>query len=156
MPPAVPFGGSEGRRLQIDGRPEPADGQLPRIAYITISSRYFDVVGATIRRGRALTDTDGAPGAEVAVVNERFVAQYFPNEAPLGHRIKLLTDDGRQPPPPAGAAAPPAPKWLTIVGVSPTIRQGNPQALEPDAVVYVPHRMEAPGFMSILARSKVE
>jgi predicted permease len=155
---AVPFGGSEGRRLQIDGRPAPADGQLPRIAYITISSRYFDVVGTTIRRGRGFSDTDGTPGAEVAVVNERFVAQYFPNEDPLGRRIKLLTGDGRQPPPPppAGSPAPPEPKWLTIVGVSPTIRQGNPQALEPDAVVYVPHRMEAPGFMSILARSKVE
>jgi putative ABC transport system permease protein len=155
---AVPFGGSDGRRLEIDGRPAPADGQLPRIAYITISSRYFDVVGATIRRGRGLSDTDGTPGAEVAVVNERFVAQYFPNEDPLGRRIKLLTGDGRQPPPPppAGSPAPPEPKWLTIVGVSPTIRQGNPQALEPDAVVYVPHRMEAAGFMSILARSKVE
>jgi putative ABC transport system permease protein len=48
------------------------------------------------------------------------------------------------------------PKWLTIVAVSPNIRQGNPQALEPDAVVYVPHRLESQGFMSILARSKVE
>ena len=155
---AVPFGGSEGRRLEIDGRPAPADGQLPRIAYITISSRYFDVVGATMRRGRALTDTDGAPGAEVAVVNDRFVAQYFPNEDPLGRRIKLLTGDDRQPPPPtpAGAPAPPAPKWLTIVGVSPTIRQGSPQSLEPDAVVYVPHRLEAPGFMNIMSRSRVE
>ena len=100
---AVPFGGSDGRRLEIDGRPAPADGQLPRIAYITISSRYFDVVGVTMRRGRALTDTDGAPGAEVAVVNDRFVAQYFPNEDPLGRRIKLLTGDGRQPPPPPPA-----------------------------------------------------
>ena len=111
-----------------------------------------------MRRGRALTDTDGAPGAEVAVVNDRFVAQYFPNEDPLGRRIKLLTGDDRQPPPPtpAGAPAPPAPKWLTIVGVSPTIRQGSPQSLEPDAVVYVPHRLEAPGFMNIMSRSRVE
>ena len=42
------------------------------------AARYFDTVGAAIRRGRALTDADGAPGAEVAVVNERFAAQHLP------------------------------------------------------------------------------
>ncbi len=151
---AIPFGGSDGRRLEIDGKPAPSDGQLPRVAYIVISSRYFETLGATVRRGRALTDTDGTAGAEVAVVNERFAAQHFPKEDPIGRRIRLLTGDGRTPPP-ANPPQPPA-KWLTIVGVSPTIRQGNPQALEPDAVVYVPHRLEGQGFMNILARSQVE
>ena len=152
---AIPFGGSEGRRLEIDGRPVDAGTQLPRVAYITISARYFDVVGAPVRRGRALTDADGGPGAEVAIVNERFAAQHFPNEDPLGRRIRVLTGDGT-PAPQGSAPGPPPGTWLTIVGVSPTIRQGNPQSLEPDAVVYVPHRMEAPGFMSILARSQVD
>ena len=149
---AVPFGGSDGRRLEKEGRP--TDGQLPRVAYITISPKYFEAVGAAIRRGRAFGPADGGPGAEVAIVNERFAAQHFPNEDPLGRRIRLLTGDGS--PAPAGAPAQPPGTWLTIVGIGPTIRQGNPQALEPDAVVYVPHRMEAPGFMSILARSQVE
>ena len=154
---AVPFGGSEGRRLEIDGRPTPADTQVPRVAYITIAGQYYDVLGTTVRRGRAFTQADGGPGAEVAIVNERFAAQHFPKEDPLGRRIRLLTGDGRPaPPPPAGQPPPPEPKWLTIVGVSPTIRQGNPQALEPDAVVYVPHRLEAPGFMTILTRSQLE
>ena len=151
---AVPFGGSETRRLELDGRPAPADGQLPRVAYIVISPGYFDVVGAAIRRGRTLQDSDGAPGAEVAVVNERFATQHFPNEDPLGRRIRLVPNDG----PPRPADAPPLkpPKWLTIVGVSPTIRQGNPQALEPDAVVYVPHRFEPQPSMGLLARSQGE
>jgi predicted permease len=159
---AIPFGGSEQRSLEIDGRPTAADARPPRVAIIRISPRYFDVVNVTIRRGRALTETDGAAGSEVAVVNERFAAQFFPNEDPLGRRIRLVAGDGRpQTAPPAPGAAPQAPPappapWLTIVGVSPTIRQGNPQALEPDAVAYVPHRMEAPGFMSILTRSQVE
>jgi predicted permease len=155
---AIPFGGSDGRRLEIDGRPVADGTQMPRVGYIIVSSRYFDVIGAPVRRGRPLTDADGAPGAEVAVVNERFAAQYFPNEDPLGRRIKLHTGDGRTPAPPGPAGAPPPPpaKWLTIVGVSPTVRQGNPQALEPDAVVYVPYRFQPLQFMSILARSQTE
>jgi putative ABC transport system permease protein len=154
---AIPFGGSDGRRLEIDGKPVVAETQKPRVAYIAISPRYFDVLAAPIRRGRGFSDTDGASGAEVAIVNERFVAQHFANEDPLGRRIRLLTGDGRTPPA-ANASSPPTPepKWLTIVGISPTIRQGDRQALEPDAVVYVPYRLESYPFMNILARSQVE
>jgi putative ABC transport system permease protein len=151
---AIPFGGSEGRRLEIDGRPVSGDVQLPRVAFITISPRYFDVMATPIRRGRAFNDKDGAAGSEVAVVNDRFAAQHFPNEDAVGRRVRLHTGDGA----PGTSAAPGAstPKWLTIVGVSANVRQGDPQALEPDAVVYVPHRQDAPGFMNILTRSHLD
>jgi putative ABC transport system permease protein len=150
---SIPFGGSERRRLEIDGRPAGGETQAPTVAFITITPGYFETVNATMRRGRALIETDGAAGSEVAVINERFAAQHFPNEDPLGRRIRLLAD--------GGPAASPAPgssdqQWLTIVGVSPTIRQGNPQALEPDAVAYVPYRQNSRGFMNILTRSHVE
>jgi predicted permease len=154
---AIPFGGSDRRRLEIDGKPVAAETENPRVGYISISPRYFDVVAAPLRRGRAFTDADGGPGAEVAIVNERFAAQHFVNEDPIGRRIRLLTGDGRTPPPRnPSTPPPPEPKWLTIVGISATIRQGDRQALEPDAVVYVPHRLESSGFMNILARSQVE
>jgi predicted permease len=149
---AVPFGGSETRRLEIDARPAPPDGQRPRAAYIVISPGYFEVVGAAVRQGRAFGDTDGAPGSEVAVVNERFANQHFPNANPIGQRIRLIPNDG--PPRPANAPPLKPPPWLTIVGISPTIRQGNPQALEPEGVVYVPHRFEAQPSMGLLARSQ--
>lgn len=154
---AIPFGGTDSRRLELDGKPVTAETQMPRVAYVAISPRYFDVVAAPVRRGRVFTETDGGPGAEVAIVNERFAAQHFANEDPLGRRIRLLTGDGRTPPPASPSTPPPPqPKWLTIVGISPTIRQGNRQALEPDAVVYVPYRLESYPFMSILTRSQTE
>jgi putative ABC transport system permease protein len=154
---AIPFGGSDRRRLEIEGKPVSAETQQPRVAYIAISPRYFDVVGATLRRGRGFTETDGGTGAEVAIVNERFAAQFFPKEDPLGRRVRLLTGDGRTPPRGTPSTPPPPePKWVTIVGVSPTIRQGDRQALEPDAVVYVPYRLESYPFMSILTRSQTE
>jgi predicted permease len=155
---AIPFGGSDRRRLEIDGRPTVAETDKPRVGYIAISPRYFDVVTAPLRRGRVFTDSDGGTGAEVAIVNERFAAQHFPNEDPMGRRIRLLTGDGRTPRP-ANTSNPtpePEPKWLTIVGISPTIRQGDRQALEPDAVVYVPYKLESYGFMNILTRSQLD
>jgi putative ABC transport system permease protein len=154
---AIPFGGSDSRRLEVDGKPVSAETQKPRVAYIAISPRYFDVVAAPLRRGRGFTESDGAPGAEFAIVNERFAAQHFANEDPIGRRIRLLTGDGRAVPRAnASVPPPPEPKWLTIVGISPTIRQGNRQTLEPDAVVYVPYRLESYPFMSVLTRSQTE
>jgi predicted permease len=154
---AIPFGGSDRRRLEIDGRPAVAETDKPRVGYIAISPRYFDVVAAPLRRGRSFSEADGGPGGEVAIVNERFAAQHFVNEDPIGRRIRLLTGDGRRAPAQNPSVPPPAePKWLTIVGISATIRQGDRQALEPDAVVYVPYKLESYSFMNILTRSQVE
>jgi putative ABC transport system permease protein len=143
---AIPFGGSEGRALEIEGRPPAKPEDAPRTSTITISPTYFDVMGISMRRGRGFADADGASGSETAIVNERFVARFFAGEDALGKRIRLVS--GRPP------TLTPGP-WLTIVGVSPTIRQGNPQSVEPDAVVYRPYRLEAPGFMNIITRSQV-
>jgi putative ABC transport system permease protein len=143
---SVPFTGSEGRTLEIEGRPQAKPEEAPRTSTITVSANYFDAMDVAIRRGRGLRENDGAPGSEVAVVNDRFVTRFFPNEDVLGRRIRLV----------AGSAQKPEPgPWLTVVGVSPTIRQGNPQSTEPDAVVYQPYRLQSPGFMNIIARSQV-
>ena len=143
---AVPFGGSDGRTLEIDGRPIAKPEDAPQTAMVMISPSYFDVMGVSMRRGRAFRDTDGAAGSETAIVNERFATQFFPAEDAIGKRIRLT----------AGGRPPQTGPWLTIVGVSPTIRQGNPQNPEPDAVVYQPYRLQAPGFMSIITRSHVQ
>jgi putative ABC transport system permease protein len=142
---AIPFGGSEGRALEIEGRPVARAEDAPRTSIVSISPSYFDVVGVAMQRGRGFREGDGAAGSETAVVNERFVTRFFSGEDVIGRRIRLV---------PGGRNPKPGP-WLTIVGVSPTIRQGNPQSLEPDAVVYQPYRMEVPGFMNILTRSQV-
>jgi putative ABC transport system permease protein len=145
---AVPFGGSEGRGMDIDGRPVARPEDAPRTALVMVGASYLDVMGLSVRRGRNLRDTDGAPGSENVMVNERFATQHFPNEEVIGKRIRLVTGGGPGRKPTPGS-------WLTIVGVTPTIRQGNPQNAEPDAVVYQPYRMESPGFMNIITRSQV-
>ena len=142
----VPFTGSDGRTLEIEGRPPAKPEEAPRTSTITVSANYFEALDLPMRRGRALRDTDGAPGSEVVVVNERFATRFFPNEDVLGRRIRLV----------AGSAQKPEPgPWFTIVGVSPTIRQGDPQSPEPAAVVYQPYRLQSPAIMNIIARSQV-
>jgi putative ABC transport system permease protein len=53
-----------------------------------VGADYFNTVGAQIIRGRTFTPQDDADHPGAAIVNEAFVRHYFPNEEPLGHRLK--------------------------------------------------------------------
>jgi putative ABC transport system permease protein len=145
---SVPPQGSGQRDLEIDGRPVASGTARPSVTTVVISPTFFDVVGAPLRRGRLFTDADGAPGAETVIVNQRFATQFFPDEDPMGKRIRF--------PPREPTAGQPAPVWRTIVGISPTIRHSRPQDAEPPAVAYIPLRQEPSGFAVLLVRSRVE
>ena len=139
---SLPLNGGDGRTIEIEGRPNPDPKQAPRVSLVTVSPGYFDVLGATPRTGRDLRETDGAAGAEVVVVNERLVAKDFEREDPLGRRVRFAA---------SGRDAPGA--WFTIVGVVPNIRQGNPQAIEADAVMYQPYRQRPSAGMNLIIRA---
>ena len=142
----MPLGGGTPRLLAIDGH-QPADGEQPQtVTQVTIGARYFETLGLHILRGRAFDDLDGTPGHDSAIVNQRFASMHFAGADPIGRRIKL-TPDG-----PALAGPPPA--WVTIVGISPTIRQRNFQDPLPDPVVYLPLRGQAPTFAMLVIRAQ--
>jgi putative ABC transport system permease protein len=150
-----PFGGGR-RGIDIEGRPaRKPEEQAPSVGVVTISPRFFDAVGVPLKRGRMFHDTDGAPGSETTIINEKLAAQFFANEDPIGRRIRFTpnTPAPGQPPP---QTPPPVPVWRTIVGISPTIRHSSPQDAEPPAVMYVPHRQNPPSGGSILVRSRLD
>lgn len=54
---------------------------------------FFDVMGIPVLRGRAFTDADGPGSPPVAIINEPFAAQIFPDENPIGRRILVDLGD---------------------------------------------------------------
>ena len=142
----APLGGGIGRPLEIDGRPWPVDDDPPVVTMVGVGDGYFHTLGLPLRRGRVFTSNDGVMGQDSAIINQRFAAMYFPDDDPLGRRIKL---EARNPPPGAPDA-----RWLTIVGLAPNVRQRNMQDPEPDAVVYVPHRTESPRQGILILRTR--
>ncbi len=140
----LPLTGGARQRFEIDGLPPAGDADLPVVITVIASPAYFDALGLTLPRGRAFSGTDGTPGAETVIVNERFAAQYFPGEDPVGRRIRFPAD-----------APGPEPVWRTIVGIGPTLRHNSPQEAEPAAVVYVPYRQDAPSNVALVVRSQL-
>jgi putative ABC transport system permease protein len=148
---SVPPQGSGSRDVEVEGRPTPQGAERPTAAVVVISPTFFETVGVQLQRGRAFSETDGAPGSEAVIINQRFASRFFPGEDPIGKRIRF-------PPRPAapGQPAPPVPVWRAIVGVSPSIRHSSPEDAEAAPVAYAPLRQEAPGGAALLIRSRLE
>ncbi len=134
----VPLGGAAQRAIELDGRPNAADTPAPQVSVVQVGERYLDTLGVSTLQGRGLTNADGQPGSEAVVVNTRFAARFLEGEEVVGRRIRLDVD-----------ADEPGP-WMTIVGISPTIRQSGVEQTEPDAVVYRMMRLEPSASLSLL------
>jgi len=73
----------------------PEGFQFPRgtenvnVLWARVDERYFDTLGIPLVAGRGFqaTDTDETP--HVAVVNATFAARYWPNQNPIGRRVRL-------------------------------------------------------------------
>ena len=139
-----PHDGGE-RLLETDATVR-TDGWRPvHVGTVTITAPFFDVLGVPLVRGRAFQSTDGAPGRETVIVNERLAAQFFPGEDPLGRRLRFVPGNR--------ASGTPVESWRTIVGIVPSIKHGAPQDGYENAVVYIPYRQETPAAVSLLVRS---
>ena len=139
-----PMGGSMSWHFQIEGQPPADDARKRSVDGLEITPGYFQVIGKPLLRGRDFVDSDGLPGKEAAIVNQRFVAQYFPHEDALGKRLGVEFPD--RPGGPGGKV------WLTIIGICPDViqraapRQGN------GSLVYVPSRLQPLNGFGVIAR----
>jgi putative ABC transport system permease protein len=89
-------GADYGGPFTILGRREPNDTRLPRVSLRSLSPGYFEALSVERLSGRGFSDTD-RPGAPlVAIVNETFAREWFPDHSPLGERIALLDDRPRE------------------------------------------------------------
>jgi predicted permease len=132
----LPYGGGDQRPLTMPGRS--LGENPPTVSVVSASERYFDVLGVPLVRGRAFSSTDGRPGAEAAIVNQRFVQMFLSGQEPIGARIRV-----------GGAADAP---WLEIVGVATTVRQ-QIFGPEPDPAVFLPFRPSPQPTTVILVRT---
>jgi putative ABC transport system permease protein len=74
--------------FEIEGRTAAPENQSQSANFMPVGSDYFNTVGVQVVSGRAFTPQDDADHPGAAVVNEAFVRHYFPNENPLGRRVR--------------------------------------------------------------------
>ena len=74
--------------FEIEGQVLPAGNRSPSANFIPVGATYFETVRAEIVRGRSFTAQDDQDHPGAAIVNEAFVRHYFPNEDPLGRKLR--------------------------------------------------------------------
>jgi putative ABC transport system permease protein len=141
----VPPDSNSSRLLQIEGATARPDEPLPSVTTVTVSPSFFSALGVPMLRGRVFDGRDGMPGSEATlIINERLAAQFFAGTDPIGRRVRLARRE---------AVAATVAEWRTVVGVTPSIRQGSREDAYLNPVAYVPYRETAPPAVSLLVRS---
>jgi putative ABC transport system permease protein len=117
------------------------------------SEGYFRTLGLPLLRGRFFSEDDVSAARPVIVVNEAFSREYFPNEDPLGHKVKLDIFDK-----PYFAAAAPHDTYFEIIGVLrgfKTRGYGNP-SWQTFPQAFVPYSVAGFNWRVFMARTAVD
>lgn len=75
--------------FEIEGRVASPESRSQSANFVPIGPEYFDTVGLKLVSGRRFTARDDQDHPGVVLINESFVKHYFPDENPLGRKMKL-------------------------------------------------------------------
>src|SRR5262245_53202671 len=101
-------GANAGRSFSIEGRVMPP-GENASASYRLTCPGYFTSLGIPIVKGRDFDARDATDAPGVVIVNRETAKRYWPNDDPIGKRIKL------------GRPGSPFP-WMTVIGVVGDVR----------------------------------
>jgi len=98
----------------VDGYTPPLGANMNLATVSTVIGNFFPAMGIRLLRGRFFSEADHAGTQLVLIVNHRFAQHFWPNQNPIGKRIRIGTPQMQTP-------------WITIVG-----EVSDTQLLSPD------------------------
>jgi putative ABC transport system permease protein len=75
--------------ILIEGYEPPPGKPSPFMTYNAVSQDVLKTLGIPLLRGRAFTERDDQNAAYVAIVSEAMAKEYWPNQDPIGHHLRL-------------------------------------------------------------------
>lgn len=143
----------------IEGRPDPPAGDQQQAATRVVTNDYFQTLHIPLKRGRFFTDADARVALPVmryydqqpypahfndpqpipiAIINEAMAREYWPNEDPLGKRLRII-----------------ASPWLTVIGVVGNVHH-NGLNTAPNPEIYLSYLQEPSGALAVMMRTSVD
>ncbi|HJU88554.1 MAG TPA: ABC transporter permease [Gemmatimonadaceae bacterium] len=126
-------GGSTGIDFQIDG--EGIDAPFRSASWRSVTPDYFRTMRIPLLLGRGIQQTDDTTRPNIVVINQSLAKQLWPNESPLGKRIRVN--------------GPPEP-W-TVVGVVGDIK--DIELAEPQDVMFLSNRQVQVRSLAFMVRT---
>jgi predicted permease len=83
------FAGLRSTQVIPEGVQLPSGTEAVSLLSNVVSDGYFRTMGVPIVQGRDFLTSDRVDTARVVIVNEQFVRNYYPNQDPIGKRLRL-------------------------------------------------------------------
>jgi putative ABC transport system permease protein len=117
-----------------------SDADRPTAQMSSVTPDYFRTLGTPLLRGRLFADSDAGDAQRVALIDEATARRFWPNEDPVGRRVKPGARNSNAP-------------WMTIVGIVGNIKtEGFDQPDVPH--LYLP-ALQSPGYaMAVYLRAE--
>lgn len=130
----------DGRGLVVEDQPKPRGEEITVDLYVTTPG-YLRAMEINTLKGRTIGEEDTADSSRIALINRTMAAQLWPNQDPLGKRIRF-----------PGSEKNPQP-WRTVVGIVSDVSQ---YALDkkPPMQIYLPHSQFPTSFNSIVVKTE--
>ena len=113
--------------FEIDGHPAVSPTDRPSANFYAVNEGYFHAMGITLVRGRVPNERDTGSTQPVSAINEEMARRYFPNEDPIGRRIRVSQGKG---------------EWSEVVGIVRDVKQYGLDS-QTTSQVYQPYRQHA-------------
>jgi putative ABC transport system permease protein len=129
----------DGRGLLVEDHPRPRGEEITVDLYVTTPG-YLQAMEIPLFSGRVITDQDRNDSPNIALINRTMATHLWPNQDPLGKRIRFPGSEKRPQP------------WRTIVGIVSDVSQ---YALDkkPPMQIYIPHSQFPTGFNTIVVKT---
>lgn len=141
----------------IEGRPEPPAHLQPSLRVHLVAPGYFQAMGIPLLQGRDFTEqenrehlrgtasaSDWGAGLNSIIIDEEFAKRYWPNQNPLGQRVRLPWGEREKQP------------VMTIVGVVGRIKENRLNEQGGMVQAYFPIFQQPLGGMAVVVKTRAE
>jgi putative ABC transport system permease protein len=130
----LPFSNFATDWFTIEGQPEVTEDNRPQARFGFISEDYFRTMGIALMKGRDFNDRDTPNAPPVVIINQAAARQFWPNEDPIGKRIKSQR------------------QVREIIGVSGEVRQAGLDKPS-DAEIFLPYQQAPYLYLQLAVRT---
>ncbi len=128
---------TNGSQFMVEGRVPKTENERLQTLFSIVAHDYFETMDTAILQGRAFTEHDNERAPRVVIINQAMARHYWPNENPLGRRLRLGNEQN---------------PWLEVIGVAQDgkyITLGEP----PTDYMFLPFWQNYDGRMTMVVRT---
>jgi putative ABC transport system permease protein len=127
--------------ITVEGRAAPDGEKFINADIRAVGGKYFEAMGIPLLKGRSFDDRDTRESARVVLVDEYMAAQLWPDQDPIGRRIRT-----------GGFDVTPDTPWMTVIGVVGRVKQDSLDG-EPRMAYYRYQGQTASRAMTVVVRT---